>query len=139
FRRAALAWGIATAILLALSALAGDLARARPLLGSIAVLSLVLVIWLVSGPVASHLAAATNSRHIRSEETSMTEPNTAQRKHRGPRWGVYVAAIVAVNSARRAVIPFGTVPVWADALIALAIAALLFVAITAVHRTTHQH
>ncbi len=57
FRRGGLAWVVSCAILLALTALIGDLGRAEALLGHVAVLSVVLVFWLVTGPVPATVSA----------------------------------------------------------------------------------
>ncbi len=56
FRKAALAWGISAAVLGLLTLVVGDLDRAQPLLGYLGLLSLVLVIWFVTGPVPAVVA-----------------------------------------------------------------------------------
>lgn len=66
----------------------------------------------------------------------MTEQNptgTSQDRRWAP-WWLYVVVIVGANYARQMIIPFGTVPEWADVVLALALAAALFVAITAAYR-----
>ncbi len=49
-------------------------------------------------------------------------------------WWVYVLVILGGNYLRQAIVPFGTVPQVVDVLLAVAIAAVLFVVVTAVHR-----
>lgn len=51
FRKAALAWVVSGALLAVLAVLTGDVQRATALLGYIAVMSLVLIIWFFTGPV----------------------------------------------------------------------------------------
>lgn len=49
-------------------------------------------------------------------------------------WWVYVVLLLAANALRQAIVPFGTVPEWANAVLAVTVAAALFVFITAAHR-----
>ncbi|MGH8824481.1 MAG: hypothetical protein ACRDVN_08395 [Jiangellaceae bacterium] len=63
FRKAALAWAVAVGLLLAMSAPTGDVERALPMLGSVGMLTLVLGIWFVAGPVATSIAAARTPSH----------------------------------------------------------------------------
>ncbi|MGH2586733.1 MAG: hypothetical protein ACRDJE_17595, partial [Dehalococcoidia bacterium] len=56
FRKAALAWTVASTLLLLMSALVGDLDRARPLLGYAGMLTIGLAVWLIIGPVRASLA-----------------------------------------------------------------------------------
>jgi hypothetical protein len=58
FRKAALAWGVSVALLLAMSALVGDVDRAGPLLSYLVVLTLALAIWFVTGPLPARISAA---------------------------------------------------------------------------------
>lgn len=46
--------------------------------------------------------------------------------------------ILGANYARQLIMPFGTVPEWAVVVIAVAISAILFVVITAVHCATSR-
>lgn len=54
----------------------------------------------------------------------------------GTPWWVYLLIILGANYLRRAIVPFGTVPEWADVAIAVAASVLLFMVITAVYRIT---
>lgn len=58
FAKAAVAWGLSCVILLGLAAIVGNAERAQTLLGFTGVLSLVLVIWFVTGPVPATLSGA---------------------------------------------------------------------------------
>ena len=49
-------------------------------------------------------------------------------------WWVYVAVLVGANWLRQYILPFGVLPEIADGGLALALAAVLFVIITAIHR-----
>ncbi len=83
FRRAGLAWAGASALLLALTALVGDLARAQALLGYAGMLSVVLVIWFVSGPVPAVLAESHRSTRGDPALTPAITPDmTSQIGHR---------------------------------------------------------
>jgi hypothetical protein len=73
FRKAALAWAISSSLLVALTLLVGDLDRAQPLLGSVAMLTGVLVVWLVTGPVPASVALI-RSDFIRSNSTNEVNP-----------------------------------------------------------------
>lgn len=50
-------------------------------------------------------------------------------------WWVYVGVIVGGNYLRQWLLPFGTVPEWADVVIAVVLAGLLFVGTTFAYRT----
>jgi hypothetical protein len=63
---------------------------------------------------------------------STTTPESTQR--RWAPWWVYVIIILGANYLRQAVMPFGTVPEWAVVIIALTLAGILFVLITAIYR-----
>jgi len=71
FRRAVLAWAVSCAVLGALILLIGDLQRAQALLAYLGVVSVVLIIWLVTGPLPAVLPAARHNEigHQREEET----------------------------------------------------------------------
>jgi hypothetical protein len=58
FRKAALAWAVSVALLLAMSALVGDVDRAAPLLSYPVILTLVLAGWFVTGPLPASVSAA---------------------------------------------------------------------------------
>lgn len=53
-------------------------------------------------------------------------------------WWAYVIPIIGINYLRQVALPFGTVPEIADALLAVVIAAVLFVAITAAYRAMQR-
>jgi hypothetical protein len=53
-------------------------------------------------------------------------------------WWAYVVPILGLNYLRQVVLPFGTLPEYVDALLAIAIAVVLFVLITAGHRATRR-
>lgn len=72
FRRAGLAWAISCAVLLGLTAVVGDLDRARALSGYVAVVSVVLVIWFLTGPVPAIVAARRPTQSARDEMTQAT-------------------------------------------------------------------
>lgn len=46
--------------------------------------------------------------------------------------------IVGGNVVRQVVLPFGTVPQWADVALALGLAAVLFSSVTMIHRSIRQ-
>lgn len=62
FRRAVLAWIISRALLVLLAVLIGDVQRAGVLLGYVAIVSVVLVIWFLTGPVPAIVSARRTSR-----------------------------------------------------------------------------
>jgi hypothetical protein len=66
--------------------------------------------------------------------TAMTQPSPQRETSRWAPWRVYLILILGANYLRQLVLPFGTVPEWADALLAVSIAAALFLAVTAVYR-----
>jgi hypothetical protein len=68
--RAALAWSISTTLLLAMAALTGDLERAQPLLGSVAMLTGVLALWFATGPLPASVGLALSTRHPRRLDQS---------------------------------------------------------------------
>ena len=74
FRQAFLAWAVASVLLLALTALVGDLTRAQALLGYAGMLTVVLVIWFVSGPVPAVFAES----HRRSRGAALTPAITPE-------------------------------------------------------------
>ncbi|SFT55786.1 hypothetical protein SAMN04487904_103419 [Actinopolyspora lacussalsi subsp. righensis] len=49
-------------------------------------------------------------------------------------WWMYVLLIVGANQLRQLILPFGTVPEWADVVIAALVAAICFALITLVYR-----
>ncbi|MGH8776268.1 MAG: hypothetical protein ACRDWI_14270 [Jiangellaceae bacterium] len=53
-------------------------------------------------------------------------------------WWWYVVVMLGVNYLRQMIMPVGTVPEGAVVLIAVSISVVLFVAITAVHRTVNR-
>jgi hypothetical protein len=59
---------------------------------------------------------------------------TAPSTDRWAPWWVYLVPILGINYLRQVVLPFGTVPEVVDVVLALSIAAVLFVAITAAYR-----
>ncbi|MFW3171977.1 hypothetical protein [Geodermatophilus sp. CPCC 206100] len=61
-----------------------------------------------------------------------------ERTSRWAPWWVYLVLILAANYLRQLALPFGTLPEWGDVLLAVGIAAVLFVAVTAVHRATRR-
>ena len=61
-----------------------------------------------------------------------------QRTSRWAPWWVYVVVILGANYLRQLVLPFGTVPEWADVLLAVGLAAVLVIVITAVHRAIRR-
>jgi hypothetical protein len=63
FGKAGVFWAVSILLLLALSALVGDIEQARPLLGYVGVLSVVLGIWFVAGPVATSVGALRPAKH----------------------------------------------------------------------------
>ena len=68
FGKATLAWAISVAILLGLAAMVDDVQRAQALLTYVGVLSVVLVIWFLTGPAAAVVGASrqlTETRHDR--------------------------------------------------------------------------
>ncbi len=70
----------------------------------------------------------------------MTEARPSEQRKR-PRWApwwVYVIPILGVNYLRQWVLPYGTVPEAVDVILALGIAAVLFLAITAAFRATRR-
>ncbi len=76
-------------------------------------------------------------------ETDPERPRSAvARSDRWAPWWWYVVTILGVNYLRQAVMPVGTVPEWAVVLIVVAMAAVLFVAVTWIYRrrssTTEQ-
>ncbi|SDP70096.1 hypothetical protein SAMN04487905_107179 [Actinopolyspora xinjiangensis] len=58
---------------------------------------------------------------------------TATRGRWAP-WWTYVLPIVGVNQLRQLILPFGTVPEWADVVIAVLVAAACFALVTLVYR-----
>jgi hypothetical protein len=80
FGRAALAWAIACAALLGLGALAGDFERAQPLLGGALVLTLILAVWFIAGPVWAMLAApgGFEASSFSQERGPRLDPNVSQ-------------------------------------------------------------
>jgi hypothetical protein len=63
---------------------------------------------------------------------------TQQAGRRFAPWWVYLLPIIGVNYLRQWAIPYGTVPEPVDVIIALAIAAVLFVIITVAFRATRR-
>ncbi|WP_201298329.1 hypothetical protein [Nocardia sp. CY41] len=53
-------------------------------------------------------------------------------------WWAYLAPILGVNYLRQIVVPFGTVPVIIDVLLAVMLAGAVFVLITAFYRLTQR-
>lgn len=68
-------------------------------------------------------------------EQRQTQPST---HNRWAPWWVYLLIILGANYLRQVILPFGTVPEWADVIIALSISGTLFVLITALHRTVDR-
>ena len=65
FGKAAVFWAVSVVLLLGLSALVGDVQQAQPLLGYAVVLTVVLGIWFIAGPVATSLGALRRARAVR--------------------------------------------------------------------------
>jgi hypothetical protein len=127
FRRAVLAWAISCGVLLGLVGVVWDINRSRVLLGYIGVLTVVLLAWLLVGPLAAFVLA----RRERHREPAV--PRSAAARRWAPWWS-YLVLILAANYGRQAVVPADAIPNWVDAAIAIALAAVMFVAITAAFR-----
>jgi hypothetical protein len=152
FYQAAQAWIIAVTLLLGLSALVGDVERAQPLLQYIAVLSIVLGIWFLAGPLREYLdplisrqARATASRALasvpmpnltsRQGGTVMQQnSNEADAAGRWAPWWAYAGLILGANYLRQVILPHGSLPEWGVVLLVLAMSGALFLAITATYR-----
>ncbi len=70
FRKAALAWAVTSVLLLVMAVLNGDLRGAQPLLSYAGMLTVVLTIWFVSGPLPATVAAARVAQNPTLKETS---------------------------------------------------------------------
>ncbi len=64
FRKAALAWAVSVALLLGMTVLVGDVGQAQPLLAFAGTLTLVLVIWFVTGPLPAGIAARSGREEL---------------------------------------------------------------------------
>jgi hypothetical protein len=58
----------------------------------------------------------------------------AEVRRRWAPWWIYLVVILGGNYLRQAIVPFGTVPVAVDVALAVSIAAILFLVVTATYR-----
>ncbi|HYZ67427.1 MAG TPA: hypothetical protein VE666_06420, partial [Mycobacterium sp.] len=139
FRRAAVAWAVASAILVALTAVAGDFHRSAALLGYIGVLSVALALWYVIGPLPAQLAARRASPpSIKNGNADMERNKPSSGDRVWAPWWLYLVVILGANYARQAVMPFGAIPEWAVVLVVLAGSAALFAIVTAAYRLARR-
>jgi hypothetical protein len=130
FRCAALAWAVAGALLLSLTAIAGRFDAV--LLGYLALLTIAVAIWFVAGPLATELAARRPARN----EGGIMDKQTYER--RWAPWWIYLIVLLGANYLRQLVMPFGTIPEWAVVLVVLAGSVVLFGVVTVTYRAVRD-
>jgi len=73
FRSAVVAWAVSCAVLGALILLIDDLERAGALLGYLGIVTVVLAIWYLTGPVPAVFSAARQNQHANSPQLAQVE------------------------------------------------------------------